>query len=122
MIDRKKQDDVTLLDVLIDGFEKNDVLRGFHWRALPISEEAAAVRKFTAFADEARRWKGTPVRAEESSARRVVAWPDLEIRQAGRAVMVRVKAPSFNDWWNEPGTWSGNPMREIFEWIEEETR
>jgi hypothetical protein len=34
--------------------------------------------------------------------------------------MVRVKALSFNDWWNEPGTWSGNPMREIFEWIEEE--
>jgi hypothetical protein len=114
------QDDVTLLDVLIDGFEKNEVLRGFHFRELPMSEEAAAVRKFAAFADEARRWKGTPVRAEESSARRVVAWPDLEIRQVGRAVMVRVKAPSFNDWWNEPGTWSGNPMREIFEWIEGE--
>lgn len=40
--------DATLLDVLIDGFEKNEVLRGFHGRLLPMPDEAAAVEKFTA--------------------------------------------------------------------------
>jgi hypothetical protein len=120
MTGRKPQDDATLLDVLIDGFEKNEVLRGFHWRDLPMPDEASAIRKFAGLADEARRWKGTPLRSEETSGRRLIAWSDLEIRQSGRGVMVRIKTPSFDNWWNEPATWEGSPMGEIFDWIEEE--
>ena len=120
MTDGKRQDDASLLDVLIDGFEKNEVLRGFHWRDLPMPDEAAAARKFATLAEEARRWKGAPLRYEESEARRLAAWPDLEIRQTGRGIMLRIKAPCFGRWWHEPTTWAGNPMGPIFDWIEEE--
>jgi hypothetical protein len=112
--------DVTLLDLLIDGFEKNEIMGGFHWRSLPLPDEAAAVRKYASLADEATRWKGEPLRREERDERRLVAWEDLEIRQAGRGVMVRARAPWFDRWWHEPTTWRGNPMGAIFDWIEQE--
>ena len=116
MTDGKRQEDATLLDVLIDGFEKNEMLHGFHWRELPMPDEATAVLKFLALSDEARRWKGAPLRTEESGGRRLAAWPDLEIWQANRGVMVRVRAPRFANWWHAPATWAGSPMREVFDW------
>jgi hypothetical protein len=114
------QEDATLLDVLIDGFEKNEVLDGFHWRDLPMSDEGAAIRKFTALTEEARRWKGSPSRLEEDGPRRLAAWPDLEIRQIGRGVMVRARAPWFSAWWHDAQTWKDDPMGPIYEWIEED--
>lgn len=83
-------------------------------------DEALAIRKFGALVDEARRWKGVPLRSDESSERRLFAWPDLEIRQAGRAIMVRSKAPWFSRWWHQRETWDGDPMGPVFEWIREE--
>ena len=62
MAGRKTPEDATLLDVLIDGFEQNEALDGFLWRQLPMPDERAAVRKFGALVDEARRWKGSPDR------------------------------------------------------------
>ena|SRR6187402_788347 len=114
------QEDATLLDILIDGFEKNEILYGFHWRNLPMPDEDAAVRKFGALVDEARRWKGQPVRLQEEPPRRVAAWPDLEIRQVGRGIMVRAHAPWFDTWWHERKTWEGDPMGPIYEWLEAE--
>lgn len=111
------QEDATLLDVLIDGFEKNETFGGFHWRDLPMPDEGSAIRKFTTLTDEARRWKGPPTREQDDGVRRIAAWPDLEIRQAGRGIMVRARAPWF-DWWHERTTWEGDPMGPIFEWLE----
>jgi len=113
-------EDATLLDVLIDGFEQNEVMGGFHWRDLPLSDEAAALRKFELLASEGRRWKGSPSIEHDSKGRRVVGWPDLEIRLAGRGIMVRARAPCFTDWWHDRATWDGDPMGPIFEWLEEE--
>jgi hypothetical protein len=113
------QQDATLLDVLIDGFEKNEVMGGFHWRDLPMPDEATAVTKFSALAEEARRWKGQPARLEGTGPRRIAAWPDLEIRQIGRGIMVRARAPRF-DWWHERATWDGDPLGLIYEWLREE--
>jgi hypothetical protein len=107
----KRPDDATLLDVLIDGFEKNEVLNGFCWRELPMPDEGAAVRKFAAFTDEAIRWKGPPVRRDENSPRRIAAWPDFEIRQSGRAVMLRARPPGFHSWWHDPTIWTGDPVK-----------
>jgi hypothetical protein len=81
------QRDATLLEVLIDGF-----------------------------AEEALRWKGPPSRLERG-VRQIAAWPDLELRQVGRGLMVRVRAPNFS-WWHEPGTWAGDPMGPIEGWVE----
>ena len=122
MREPKLQRDVTLLDVLVDGFEKNEILHGFHWRNLPMPDEPAAVSKFTALAAEARRWKGPPARVSEESARRLIAWRDLEIRQAGRGIMVRVRAPWFEGWWHDADTWRGDPMGSIDSWIVEEAK
>lgn len=114
----KERETATLLDVLIDGFEKNEILYGFHWRELPMPDEAAAIERFDAFVDEARHWKGEPRRAGDER-RRLAAWDDLEIRQADRGVMVRVRAPWFS-WWHEPATWSDDPMGAIRDWIRDE--
>ena len=111
--------DATLLDVLIDGFEKNEALDGFHWRNLPMPDEPEAVRKFAALTDEATRWKGQPARLEEAGPHRIAAWPDLEIRQIGRGIMVRVRAPWFR-WWHDPKTWEGDPIGPLYDWLNEE--
>lgn len=112
--------DATLLDVLIDAFEKNEVLGGFHYRQLPLADEAAAVRKFAALADEAKRWKGAALRTQETSSRRIAVWDDLEIRQAGRGILVRIRTPRFHHWWHEGASWEGDPMAQIFDWIRQE--
>lgn len=109
-----------LLDILIDGFEKNERLGGFYRRELPMPDEGAAVRKFHALAEEARRWKGTPVRLQEDAMRRLAAWPDLEIRQAGRGVMVLVRAAGFGAWWHDEQTWDGDPMDALYTWLLED--
>jgi len=116
----KARDAVTLVDLLIDGFEKNEVLDGFHWRDLPMPDEPAAHQKFRALSDEGRRWKGPPSHEHDGGSRRIIAWPDLEIRQAGRGIMIRVRAPRFDGWWHDEATWQGAPMRAISDWLEEE--
>jgi hypothetical protein len=120
--ERATPEDATLLDILIDGFEKNEVLEGFHWRRLPMPDEQAAARKFSSLTDEARRWKGPPTRTEGQSGRRLSAWPDLEIRQAGRGLVVRARAAGFSHWWNDERTWQGDPLGRTFDWIAEETQ
>lgn len=122
MADRRTPDDATLLDILVDGFEKNELFDGFHWRQLPMSDERAAARKFSSLTDEAQRWKGLPIRVEETLGRRLAAWPDLEIRLAGRGLMVRARMPGFADWWHDERTWQGDPMGPIYNWIAAERR
>ena len=114
------RDDVTLLDILIDGFEKNEIFGGFHWRSLPMPNEAAAIRKFAGLMEEARRWKGSPVRVRDEHDRRLAAWPDLEIRQVGRGIIVLARAPWFSNWWHDEQTWDGDPMDPIYDWLREE--
>jgi hypothetical protein len=124
MVHGKRQADVTLLDVLIDGFEKNEIFDGFHWRDLPMPDEEAAARKFESLVEEARRWKGPPAREQTQTqtqpSRRVAAWPDLEIWQAGRGIRVRALAPWFDGWWHERSTWQDDPMGPIWAWLDEE--
>ena len=122
MTKRRTPEDATLLDVLIDGFEKNELLEGFYGRQLPMPDERAAARKFDALTDEARRWKGPPTRVDEQPGRRLNAWPDLEIRLAGRGLLLRARMPQFNDWWSDERTWHGDPMTPAFDWIAEDRR
>jgi len=119
MTELRHPEDATLLGLLVDGFERNEMLGGFHMRTLPLPDEVAAVRKFVELADEGLRWKGEPLKRESSTSRELVAWSDMEIRRAGRGIMVRVKAPRFDDWWSETTTWTGDPMGPIFDWIKE---
>ena len=119
MGDETTQEAATLLDVLIDGFEKNESMYGFHWRDLPMPDETSAIHKFAALVEEARRWKGTPEREENMATRRMAAWDGFEIRQAGRGIMVLARAPRFT-WWHARATWEGDPMGPLFDWLEEE--
>jgi hypothetical protein len=121
MRNEKSQLQATLLDVLIDGFEKNEIMGGFHWRDLPMPDEPSAVVKFRALTEEATRWKGQPARATHEGDRQISAWPDLEIRRIGRGIMVRAAAPWFDRWWHEAATWEGDPFGPIFDWIDEES-
>lgn len=118
----KPREEVTLLDVLVDGFEKNESIGGFHWRSLPLQDEAQAVRKLTELGEEARRWKGPPSREDLTGPRRILAWPDLEIRQIGRGVMVCARAPAFDAWWHEAATWEGDPIGPVLAWLREDRR
>ena len=117
----KTQLQATLLDVLIDGFEKNEMFGGFHWRDLPMPDETSAIAKFRELTEEATRWKGQPVRATYEGGRQISAWPDLEIRRIGRGIMVRAAAPWFDHWWHQAETWEGDPFGPIFKWIDEES-
>jgi hypothetical protein len=111
--------DVGLLEVLIDGFEKNEVLEGFHWRTLPMPDEATAKAKFRSLVAEAERWKGEP-RKCEAGERDLAAWPDMDIRQSGRGILVRVKATGFAKWWNDGDAWEGDPLAAIYRWLHDE--
>jgi hypothetical protein len=117
----KSREEIGLVDVLIDGFEKNEILDGFHWRNLPMPDEPSARRTFEAFVEEARGWKGPPIDEQLESKRRLARWSDLEIRQADRGILVRVRAPWFSDWWHDRETWNDDPMLAVHEWLREET-
>lgn len=110
----------TLLDVLVDGFEKNETLRGFHWRTLPLRDENAAAAKFVTLVTEARAWKGQPLEEASDGPRRIARWTELEIRQLGRAIMVLARAPRFSDWWHDAETWRDDPFGPIYDWLDEE--
>jgi hypothetical protein len=120
MVESNSEAAATLLDILIDGFEKNEVLRGYHWRDLPLPNAGLAAAKFDVLLDEARRWKGEPSRHEVEEHRRRACWPDLEIRQAGRGIRVFVRAPRFESWWHEPKTWVDDPMGAMRVWVQAE--
>jgi len=107
--------EATLLDVLIDGFEKNEVTGGFHFRELPLPDEESAIRKFEEFCAEATRWKGEPARRIEDGGRRTAAWPDLEVLQTGRGIMVRARQTGFHRWWHDPGVWAGDPLAGVWD-------
>jgi hypothetical protein len=115
----KSREEVSLLDVLVDGFEKNEVIDGWHWRDLPMSDEDSARHKFSELVEEAARWKGAPSRTTTEATRQLAGWSDLEIRQAGRAVMIRARAPWFDTWWHDKQTWAGDPMGAIHAWLAE---
>ena len=115
-----RPEDATLVDVLADGFEKNEVIDGLHWRKLPLPDEAAAIRKFGELVEEARRWRGMPTQHGEDRGRRLATWPELEVRQAGRAILVRVRTAGFSRWWHAEETWQGQPFDPMYDWLEEE--
>ena len=60
MTDRRRPEDSTLLDILIDGFEKNEVLGGMHLRRLPLPSAEAGRAVFDRFVAEASTWQGAP--------------------------------------------------------------
>jgi hypothetical protein len=113
----KAREEITLVDLLIGGFEKNEVFAGFHWRQLPLADEPAAIRTFAVLCDELRRWKGAPSPEREERGIRIAGWPDVELRQAGRGILLRVRSPWF-EWWHDAATWDGDPMAQIFESLE----
>lgn len=120
MAKKRTTEEASLLDILVDGFEKNEVLDGFHWRDLPLPSTALAVEKFDSLVAEAQRWKGEPSRLETRADRRQAAWTDLDIRQKGPGIRVLVKAPRFDDWWHDPLVWSEDPMGALRDWLHDE--
>lgn len=75
MRESKNPHEATLLDILVDGFEKNEILDGFHWRSLPMPHDDGAARKFLDLVEEPTRWKGDPTRVETGGPRRLAACP-----------------------------------------------
>jgi hypothetical protein len=114
--------DVTLIDLLMDGFEKNESIDNWFWRQLPAPDDATAIRKFEEFAAEGRRWKGAPLESVSDSDRRAVVWSDLQIRQQGRGVIVAGKSEHIAPVWYESNTWNGDPMGDVFAWLSESVR
>ena len=64
-------------------------------------------------------WRTSHARVDGSPFLEAAWWADLEIRQVGRGVMVRVRAPRFT-WWNDRQTWDGDPIGSVYDWLEEE--
>jgi len=120
-IDIKAQRDVTLIDILVDGFEKNEILDGTHWRQLPMPDEASAIEKFASLIDEATRWQGKPQTLTETVKRRKAVWTGLDIRQTGLAILVRVKTPWFNAWWHE-AAWDHDSFDDLYAWLKEDEK
>jgi hypothetical protein len=118
-IDVKTQHDVTLIDILVDGFEKNEVPDGTHWRQLPMPDEASAIAKFASLVDEGARWQGKSPVLTETGKRRKAAWDGLDIRQTGLAIHVRVKTPWFNAWWHD-AKWDHESFDDLYAWLREE--
>jgi hypothetical protein len=110
----------TFLDIVIDGFEKNEVFYGFHHRVIPIESEERARSKYDALTAEVTAWKGPPIRVISESGRQLAAWPDVELRQAGRGILIRVRAPWFGCWWDSDEIWTGNPLDQVYDWLAEE--
>jgi hypothetical protein len=109
-------ENATLLEVLVTAFDRNELLNGYYSRLLPFDDELRASSKFAELVDEARRWKGAPLQALDTGTRRLAAWPDLELRQSGRGVLLLVPGRNEPHWWNDPSTWKGDPMADVYAW------
>jgi hypothetical protein len=123
-MDRAKPDDqLTLLDVLIDGFRKNEILDGYHMRDLTLPNEAKAIGVFGSF-EEATRWQGAPLRTFERARRRLAAWRNFDIRQLGRHLVVRVWSPWMRDWRYDVTTTDADDADsdELGQWLADDTR
>ena len=108
--------DTSLLTVIADAFEKNELMKGWFWRQLPLPDAAWAERKYEEFLEEITRWKGPPLLAERTSSRRRAAWGDIRIQQVGRGVMVWLRDGRVRDWWHDAATWAGDPMSAAWDW------
>jgi hypothetical protein len=115
-------DDVTLIDLLMNGFEKNECFDDWFWRQLPAPDDATAIRKFEEFAAEGRRWKGEPLETVSESDGRAIVWSDLQVRQKGRGVLVAGKSGNIASLWYADSTWNGDPMGDVFGWFSESVR
>lgn len=109
--------DATLLDILIDGFEKNEIFDGFHDRVLPMPDLASAVGKFGDLLAELARWKGPPADLFDDGSHRIATWPDVELVHVDRGIMIRVRAPWFSEWWHDRETWSDGPLDPVYDWL-----
>lgn len=118
MTDRRRPEDSTLLDILIDGFEKNEVLGGMHLRRLPLPSAEAGRAVFDRFVAEASTWQGAPTDVRDEGHRAVVRWPDLEIWWAGRGIHIRARS-SVRHWWHALSTWADDPTEAVWAFRDE---
>ncbi len=109
-------EDTSLLTVLMDGFEKNESMGGRFWRQLPLKDAGLASRKYLEFRDELMRWKGPPKLEDSGVGFQRADWGDIRMKQAGRGVMIWVRAAGVSSWWHRRETWAGDPMAEAWEW------
>jgi hypothetical protein len=114
--------DVTLIDLLMNGFEKNESIGNWFWRQLPAPDDATAIRKFEEFAAEGRRWKGEPLESVSDSDGRAIVWSDLQVRQKGRGVIVAGRSETIAQVWYANSSWNEDPMGEVFDWFSESVR
>ena len=83
-------------------------------------ELARARAKFDSLSVEVTAWKGLAVDTTDKDGRASATWADLELRQAGRGILIRVLAPWFGDWWHAANTWDDDPMDQLYDWLAED--
>jgi hypothetical protein len=98
----------SLATVLVDGFEKNEILGGWHERVCPFSTDADARAAFETWAVELRSWLGPPSLAHDDR----YAWGDrARILVSGRGVGVWITCDArFREVWADQRTWEGQPL------------
>ena len=111
-----RPEETTLLAVLVDCFEKNEVIDGCFHRWLPLGDPQTADRKFREFRDELARWKGSPRAEDAGLGWQRADWGDIRIKQGGRGIMVWVARTGVRDWWHAEETWDGDPLADVWDW------
>jgi hypothetical protein len=111
-----RPEDMSLLGVLMDCFEKNEIWDGWFLRRLPLADATTAARKYREFRDELVRWKGAPRAEETGETWRRSDWGDIRVKQAGRGIMIWARSDGVSDWWHESESWQGDPLAEAWHW------
>ena len=109
-------EETSLLGVLIDCFEKNEMLEGWFMRQLPLADPQTAARKYRAFRDELVRWKGPPMAEDEGEGWQRADWGDIRMKHAGRGIMIWVRQAGVSKWWHEDETWADDPLAKVWDW------
>lgn len=109
-------EETSLLGMLADCFEKNELIEGWFRRELPLADPPAAGRKYREFREELVRWKGRPQAEDAGPGWQRADWGDIRMKQAGRGIMVWLRSAGVSQWWHESRIWAGDPLADAWEW------
>lgn len=107
----------SLLTALVDGFEQNEIVDGWHPRTCPFASDDAARVAFRLWAMEITRWLGEG----RAIGDRAVEWPkQLRMKRDGPCVGIWIRADfDFRERWHSRAMWQGGRCDGAMEWEDE---
>ena len=117
--DHTTNEDLTLLAVLSQCFEVDEMIDGYHLRTAPFGSETVAVARFAQWKSEIEHWLG-PREGEDAGGDgedwQRAWWPDLRMKRTGRGIAFWVRSARVERWWHDTELWEDPGLDGLWQW------